>query len=157
MKRTTSLVCLTAGIALFLVAGGSAVAQDSEDDAAPATWGDDARYLRINYVKFKPGKRERALQIIDEHFAKAARAANRPGPAIAVHFQSGEWDAMWGWVLDGGTKDLEWYRSPGAMDWWAELVKQEGGEEQAGALWQEYMDSVRDSRVEIGHDHPPAK
>ena len=156
MKRTNIFVGLAAGIAMLVAAGGPAIAQDS-DDAGPVTWGDDARYLRISYVKFKPGKRERAMQIIDEHFAKAAQAANRPGPVVAVHFQTGEWDAMWGWVLEGGTKDLEWYRSPGGIEWWAALVKQEGGEEQAGALWQEYMDAVRETRIEIGHDHPPAK
>lgn len=156
MMRTKTIGSLAALAAALMLTAAPATAQD-DDEAGPITWGDDAKYLRVSYVKYKPGKRERAMQIIDEHFAKAAAAAGRPGPVMVIHFQSGEWDALWAWELEGGTADLQWYRSPGSVDWWNALVKQEGGEDKANALMEEYVGSIKDSLNEIGHHHPPAK
>ena len=51
---------LAATAALFLVTAPT-MAQD--DDEGPITQGEDARYLHIYYVKFKPGQRETAMEI----------------------------------------------------------------------------------------------
>ena len=62
IRNSGKLLAVTA--ALFLVAV-PATAQD--DDEGPITQGDDAKYLHIYYVKFKPGQRETAMEIISGH------------------------------------------------------------------------------------------
>ena len=130
-----------------------AVPASAQDDEGPITQGEDAKYVTIAHVKFKSGKRERAMEIIADHFVKATEAAGTPGPLGVIHFQSGEWDMLAVWRLEGGMADLEWYRSPDNIKWWAALVEQEGGEEAAGALMAEYQSLVDEAETDIGHYH----
>ena len=130
-----------------------AVPASAQDDEGPITQGEDAKYVTITHVKFKSGKRERAMEIIADHFVKATEAAGTPGPLGVIHFQSGEWDMLAVWRLEGGMADLEWYRSPDNIKWWAALVEQEGGEEAAGALMAEYQSLVDEAETDIGHYH----
>lgn len=130
---------------------GSALAQD--DEGGPITQGDDARYVSVTVVKFKPGKRERAMQIIAEHFKPAGEAAGTPGPLGTLHLQTGEWDAMFVWALEGGMADLEWYRSPDDVKWFEALAEQEGGVEAAEALLAEYAKTVDEAETDVGHYH----
>ena len=152
--RTTricgKLLAVTA--ALFLVIA-PAMAQD--DDEGPITQGDDAKYLSISYVMFKPGQRETAMEIISEHFVPATEKAGTSPPMLAIHFQSGKWDAAFIWELKGGMADLEWYRSPDNIKWFEALAELEGGPEQAAAVWQSYLDTVAESQTEVGHHHVP--
>ena len=152
--RTTKIcgMLLAATAALFLVAV-PAMAQD--DDEGPITQGDDAKYLTIRYVNFKPGQRETAMEIISEHFVPATEKAGTNPPMLAIHFQTGKWDAAFVWELEGGMADLEWYRSPDNVKWFAALAELEGGSEQAAAVWQSYLDTVAESHVEVGHHHVP--
>ena len=153
--RTTSicgkLIAATAVLFLFAV---PAIAQD--DDEGPITQGDDARYLEVTYVNFKPGKREMAMQIISEHFVPATEKAGTSAPLLAIHFQTGKWDAAFIWEMAGGMADLEWYRSPDNIKWFAALAELEGGTEQAEAIWAKYIGAVADSLTEVGHHHVPA-
>lgn len=130
---------------------GSALAQ--EDDGGPMTQGDDARYVSATVVKYKPGKRERAFQIIAEHFKPAGEAAGTPGPLGIIHFQTGRYDALFVWKLEGGMADLEWYRSPDNVKWFESLAEREGGVEAAQALLEEYASLVATSVTEVGHYH----
>ena len=130
-----------------------AVPASAQDDEGPITQGEDAKYVTITHVKFKSGKRERAMEIIADHFVKATEAAGTPGPLGVIHFQSGEWDMLAVWRLEGGMADLEWYRSPDNIKWWAALVEQEGGEEAAGSLMAEYQSLVDEAETDIGHYH----
>ena len=153
MKTTSifsKLIVATAALFLFAV---PAVAQD--DDEGPITQGDDAKYLRVSYVKYKPGQREMAMQIIAEHFVPAGEKAGTSPPMLAIHFQTGKWDAAFIWEMAGGMADLEWYRSPDNVKWFAALAELEGGAEQAEAIWQKYVGAVADSFVEVGHHHVP--
>ena len=153
MKTTNicgKLVAATAALFLFAV---PAIAQD--DDEGPLTQGDDARYLSITYVMFKPGQRETAMEIISEHFVPATAKAGTNPPMLAIHFQSGEWDAAFIWELKGGMADLEWYRSPDNIKWFAALAELEGGAEQAEEIWQKYLGTVAEAQTEVGHHHVP--
>ena len=129
-----------------------AFAQD--DEGGPQTQGDDAVYGRVLVVKFKPGMRADAMQIIAEHFMPAGKKAGLPAPR-AFHFQTGEWDAAFTWKLEGGMKDLEWYSSPNNVKFMESLAEQEGGTDAANALWAKYYSMVADSRAEVGHWHEP--
>ena len=141
-------LAVSAALGLFAV---PASAQDDED--GPLTYGDDAKYITATLVKFKPGKRERALQIIDEHFSAAGKKAGLPGPLGVIHYQTGEWDALFVWNLEGGTADLEWYRSANSIKWRAALAEQEGVEEAAAALLAEYGSLVDEAETDLGHYH----
>lgn len=143
-----------AAIAALVLISGPGLAQDS-DDEGPITQGDDARYLRITHVKFKPGKRESAMQIIAEHFKPAGKKAGTPGPVMEIHYQSGKWDATFAWEMAGGMKDLEWYRSPDNIKWFAALSELEGGNDEAEAVWADYISKVSHSVTEVGHHHVP--
>ena len=135
----------------FLVGSSLALAQDDE---GPQTQGDDAVYISVSFVEYKPGMRADALEIIAEHFAPAGKAAGTRAP-VAIHFQTGEWDAAFHWRLEGGMADLEWYISPDSVKWMEALAEQEGGEEEATALLAKYRSMVARSRTEVGHRHIP--
>ena len=117
------------------------------------TQGDDAHYISSTLVKFKSGKRERAFEIISEHFMPAGEKAGTPGPLGVIHYQTGQWDAQFVWDLAGGMADLEWYRSPNNIKWWAALAEQEGGEEAAGELMAEYRSLIDEAETDVGHYH----
>jgi hypothetical protein len=142
------VLAVAAALTMFAV---PASAQD--DDDGPITQGEDAKYVTITHVKFKPGKRERAMEIIAEHFVKASEAAGVPGPLGVIHYQSGEWDMLTIWLMEGGMADLEWYRSERDIKWFAALAEQEGGEEAAGALSAEYQGLIDESESDVGHFH----
>ena len=142
------VLAVSAALSLFAV---PASAQDDED--GPMTYGDNARFVSATYVKFKPGKRERAMEIIADHFIPASKKAGTPGPLGVIHFQTGEWDALFVWKLEGGMADLEWYRSPDNIKWGAALAEQEGGKEAAGELMAEYRSLVAEAESDIGHYH----
>jgi len=145
------LLAVAAALAMF------AVPASAQEDEGPITQGDDAHYISATLVKFKTGKRERAMEIIADHFKPAGEKAGLPGPLGTIHFQTGEWDALFVWDLEGGMADLEWYRSEDDIKWWAALVELEGGEEAAGALWAEYQSLVDEAETDVGHYHAPTE
>jgi hypothetical protein len=153
MRNTSMCGKLLAVTTALLIFSVPAIAQD--DDAGPITQGEDARYLNITYVKFKTGQREAAMEIISEYFVPASQKAGTRGPIMAIHFQTGKWDAAFIWEMDGGMADLEWYRSPDDIKWFAALAEITGGEEQAGELWAKYLATVADAQTEVGHHHVP--
>ena len=150
IRNIGKLLAVTA--ALFLVAV-PAMAQD--DDEGPITQGDDAKYLRITYVMFKSGQREAGMQNLSEHLVPATEKAGTSPPMLAIHFQSGKWDAAFIWALEGGMADLEWYRSPNDVKWFAALSELAGGPEEGAAVWQSFMDTVAEAQTEVGQHHVP--
>lgn len=124
-----------------------------DDDGGPVKQGDDAAYIQATAVKFKPGKRERAMELIAEYFVPASEKAGLAGPEMVLHMQTGRWDLVIVWNLEGGMADLEWYRSPDDIKWFEALSEIAGGEEEAGKIWGEYISTVADSISEVGHYH----
>lgn len=116
-------------------------------------WGDDAKYVSIAHAKFHPGKRERAMEIIAEYFVKAGEKAGTSPPMLTIHYQTGKWDAVWIWDLEGGMADLEWYRSADDLAWWAALTEIMGGEDKAEELMAEWSSLIADGYTEVGHYH----
>ncbi|MGI9248251.1 MAG: hypothetical protein ACR2QI_04510 [Woeseiaceae bacterium] len=153
MKMTELLGKVLAVSAAVFVFSVPAVAQD--DDEGPVTQGDDARYLSITHVKFKSGQRESAMEIIAEHFMPAGEKAGTPTPIMAIHYQTGKWDAAFVWEMAGGMADLEWYRSPNDIKWFTALAELEGSADEAEAVWQEYISKVASAQTEVGHHHVP--
>ena len=117
-----------------------------------ATYGDDAAYIRVVFVSYKPGKAGEAYGIINDHFAPAGMAAGLPGP-VAIHFQSGPWDAAYHWRLDDGLADLEWRISPNNVAFRAALIANEGSEEAADEIIDRYDSLIARTSSVIGHRH----
>jgi len=147
-KICGTLVAASASLFLF-----SASAQAQEDDGGPVKWGDDAKYVQTTVIKFKAGKREGAMEIIADYFVKATEKSGTPGPIMVIHMQTGRWDLAVVWELEGGTADLEWYRSPDNVKWTEALTEIAGGEEKAGAIMKKWNGSIADSMTNIGHYH----
>jgi len=154
MKIMQLLGKYIAVLSASLILSVSAIAQD--DDEGPITQGDDAKYLSITHVKFKPGQRESAMEIIAEHFVPAGEKAGTPGPILAIHYQSGKWDAAFIWEMAGGMADLEWYRSPNDIKWFEALSELEGGADKAEEVWAKYLSKIASAVTEVGHHHVPA-
>jgi hypothetical protein len=125
----------------------------AQDDGGPEKWGDDAKYVTVTYVQFKSGKREEAMEMIAEYFQPAGEKAGTAPPMLAVHFQSGKWDAMFVWDLDGGVADLEWFRSPDDIKWMAALAELNGGEDAAKEIMKRWSKTIDEAETHIGHYH----
>lgn len=151
MNRNPTFGRLAVVCAVALVLASPVGAQ--EDDGGPIKQGDDARYLSVQYVKYKTGRREEAMQIITEYFGPAAVKAGLQGPMMAIHFQTGEWDAAFVWPLKGGMADLEWYRSPDSVKWFEALAELNEGSGEAEKIIKRYQDTVREMQTEVGHHH----
>lgn len=83
----------------------------------------------------------------------AGEKAETPGPILAIHYQSGKWDATFVWELSGGMADLEWYRSPNNIKWFAALAEISGGTDEAEEILMNYFSKVANSVTEVGHHH----
>jgi len=150
--KATRIISKMFGISLaILLLSVPSYAQD--DDEGPVTQGDDAKYLSITHVAFKPGQREAAMEIIAEYFVAAGEKSGVPGPIMAIHYQTGKWDAAFVWEMAGGMADLEWYRSPDDLKWFAALAEIAGGADKADEIWGNYISKVADVKTEVGHHH----
>lgn len=145
------LVFAAIGSALLLGSGIS-MAQDSDGALKFGEANDDARYVRVTFVSYKPGMAGRAYTILREHYAPAGEAAGLDGP-VAIHFQTGPFDAAYHWRLENGMSDMEWQRSPNRVKFRAALVKLEGSEEAAQAVMDSYNATIARTVTTIGHRH----
>ena len=153
MKTIGNCGKLAAVVSALFLLSTAAFAQD--DDGGPQTQGDDAHYLSITVVDFKPGMRTEAMQIIQEYFVPATEKAGVPGPLLSIHFQTGKWDAAFIWSMEGGMADLEWFTSPRDIKWRAALVEIAGGEDEANELWAKFQSTIASSVTNVGHHHVP--
>ncbi len=153
-KTHLKITAIAASLALAGVAfSGAALAQDDDDDGTIRL--DNVTIVNVAHVAFKPGKRIRAMEIIDDHFVVAGQTAGTPGPIYTIHYETGKYDMTLAWELAGGFDDLMWYRSPDDVVWFNALAELEGGAEAAQALLQEYGSLVAYRHNEVGHVHNP--
>lgn len=103
---------------------------------------DNPAWKNVVMVDYHSGKLGRALEIIDDHFQKAAEKSGTSSPMRLV-METGEYDLLLIWDMKGGIEDMNWERSPENIKWWTALSEQEGGEEKAQALMTEYQSLIR--------------
>lgn len=149
---TFKAAAISASLALASTAFTPVSAQEAEDGTIRL---ENVTVVEIVHVDFKPGARTRAMEIIDDYFVPASEAAGTPGPLHAYHFDTGKWDMIIVWELEGGFDDLMWYVSPDEIKWRAALSELAGGEEEGQAIWQEYISLVASAHNEVGHVHNP--
>ncbi len=155
-KSILKATALTAALALAGTSFNALAQDDDDDDGGDGTVRlENATIIEVVHIAFKPGKRTRAMEIITDYFIAASDAAGTAGPLYNIHYDTGKYDITIAWVLEGGFDDLMWYVSPDDLKWFAALAEQVGGEEEANAIWGEYIGLVAHAHSEVGHIHNP--
>ena len=119
-------------------------AQDAaEPELAKLNW------YRVNLIKWKPGKAERAHEII-EMFEKVDAALGY-NDVLDFHMGTGEWDSIVAMPMRQGIASMGWSENPDGKKWEAEFVRQMGGEDKAKAIWEEFDSLIDREERHIGH------
>ncbi len=128
----------------------SALAQDDGPSKR-----EGVEYVTVVFTEYKLDKRDEARGIIADHFVPANEKAGTSGPALTIHFQTGEWDTIDIWALEEGMTELEWTRtsSPNFVKWKAALDEQVGGEDEGSEIINRFRAAIAHRRTEVGH-HP---
>lgn len=137
-------LCCVAGPSLWNGAG----AQSIEARKIP-----NARFIRIEMIKFKPGGEDRAFELEDKYI-DPARKLSGVWPLAEYHTQTGPWDRMYVWDLPGGLADVEWQVDPAQAKFLAALAKVTGSSDKALAIMTEWDSLVERRETTIGHYHP---
>lgn len=113
----------------------------------------NARFIRIEMIKFKPGGEDRAFELEDKYI-NPARKLSRAWPLAEYHTQTGPWDRIYVWDLPGGLADVEWQVDPSEAKFLAALSKVAGSDEKALEIMAEWNSLVERRETTIGHYHP---
>lgn len=136
-------------LALTIAAAAMAAGSLAVPVAAEAQELREVDWYRIQMIKWKEGKGERAHQII-EMFEKVDQALGW-NDVIDFHMGTGEWDSIVAIKMRNGIAAMGWKTNPDNDKWEAEFARQAGGEDKAKALFAEFEECMLDSRTEIGH------
>lgn len=134
---------VVAGIAVLAIALFSA-GQVYGQDMPKAHKMEDVSWYSVVLIDFKPGKTDEAIDIINDHFVKASEKAGTAGPAKELEMQTGEWDLMLVWEMDGPS-EMEWEVSPEGEKFMKALSEQEGSLEKAQQLFEKYQSLIDES------------
>ena len=108
---------------------------------------DGSEWYTVNYVDFKSGARGEAMKIIKKYEA-ASDAAGTQKPQM-FWFETGKYDMMVLWKFEEGPSDMEWKWSPRGIKWYQAFLEQEGSEEAAQKVFDEFDSLVvsEDSQI----------
>lgn len=140
--RKLLIACAIAGMAAPL-STLPALAQDKAPELSKVDW------YRVEMIKWKPGKGERAHEII-ELFEKADAEAGMKG-VIDIHMNTGEWDSVVAFPMTGGIAQMGWASNPEDKKWEAIFARQVGGEDKAKALYEEFDSLIANRQRHVGH------
>ena len=112
-------------------------------------------WVSIDFVKFLPGKRARAAEIVEGPFTLASNEIG--GGVIDLHLNTGEWDFITVFPLEGGPGDLTWATSPVDVRFMNALAKHAGGVEGARKLLAEFDTLVARTERHVAHRHDNLK
>ena len=106
-------------------------------------------WYRIELVNWKPGKGERAHEIIDMFKKVDAELGNKG--VIDIHVSTGEWDSIVALPMIGGIASMGWANDPEEKKWNETFIRQVGDEKKAKALWEEFDSLIAERQRHIGH------
>ena len=113
----------------------------------------DARFIRIEMIKFKPGGEDRAFDLEDKYI-DPARKLSGVWPLAEYHTQTGPWDRIYVWALPDGLADAEWQVGPAQAKFLAALSRIAGGDGKALAIMSQWDSLVERRETTLGHYHP---
>jgi hypothetical protein len=113
----------------------------------------NARFVKIEMIKFKPAGEDRAFEL-EEKYIDPARKQAGIWPLAEYHTQTGPWDRIVVYDLAGGLADIEWQVSSQQAKFLSILSKIAGSKEKALAIIGEWDSLVERRETQIGHYHP---
>lgn len=119
------------------------MAQDGSPELSKVDW------YRIEMIKWKPGKGERAHEII-EMFEKVDAELGYKG-VVDLHMSTGEWDSIVAIPMREGIASMGWASNPEEKKWDEAFMRQAGNEEKAKALWEEFESLIAERQRHVGH------
>lgn len=99
---------------------------------------DNPEWKRIVLIKFKHEKLDRAKEIIQNYFFKAAQQADIPTPSLVVDLYTGEYDMMIVWDMKGGIEEMNWEMSPNDIKFMTAMIAITGGIDKAKMMLDEF-------------------
>jgi hypothetical protein len=142
------MVALVIGALIGTGAVTTAHAQTIEARRIP-----NAKFVRIEMVKFKPGGEDEAFAL-EEKFLDPARKLSGVWPLAEYHTQTGPWDRITVYALEGGMADMEWQTTKARAKLMAALSKIAGGDEKAIEIMAQWDSLVEKRESSVGHYHP---
>jgi hypothetical protein len=121
--------------------------------AQEAAQEEDVTWARVTMTRFHPGKRDRAIEIIKDYFAKADQMSGVKSGIHGIHLDTGQWDIIYVFPMKGGPGDMAKRGTPEDEKWMAEMVKLAGSKEAAEKIIAEFDSLVALSVTEVGHAH----
>lgn len=147
MSRLLALILLCAAV----VPVSAAHSQTIEARKIP-----NAKFVRVEFIKFKPGGEDRAFELEDRYIAPAWKKSGLT-PPLELHMQTGPWDRIYVYDLKGGMADMEWQVSPERAAFLKALAAVAGGKKQALGIVAEWDSLVERRESLVGHRHPPGR
>lgn len=101
----------------------------------------------IRLLEFESGSLDQVKQIIQK-FETASVAAGIPATSVRW-FESGKYDLVVIWEMDTQPADNDWNWSPQVDKWWPSFVAQEGSEEAALKIQDQYKSLITSTVTNI--------
>jgi len=102
---------------------------------------ENPNWVSMSYVKFKPMKKDAAMEVIDSYFAKADMQAGLEAPTV-YHFPLGDFDMLVIWPMNEGVETLNYEITPDDAKWMTEMAKLTGGVDKSMAKMEEFFSYV---------------
>ncbi len=137
------IIATTLAVLAFPSTAVSVMAQADTPELSKVDW------YRIELIKWKPGKGERAHEII-EMFEKVDKELGFKG-VVDFHVSTGEWDSIVAMPMRGGIAQMGWANNPEDKKWDDAFARQVGGMDKAKVLWDEFDSLIAQRQRHIGH------
>lgn len=109
---------------------------------------DNPVWVKMAFIKFHPGKMDKAKTIINDYFSKADKNAGITAPT-AYSMTTGSYDMVVIWELEEGIETLNYEISPNDVKWIGELSNLTGGQDKAMEKLDEFYTYLSDWKTEI--------
>lgn len=140
---------IVTALALVAIVLLPAVPADAQEEAPEARKYENVTWYEIAQIDFKPGKRDAAIEIIENHYMPAAAEAGTPGPVMTLQHRTGEWDLTVVWHMKRGPAEMEWERTPEGIAWYEKFAEMAGGPEEARKIGEEFSSYIARETVSI--------
>ncbi|WP_010229674.1 hypothetical protein [Gillisia marina] len=105
-------------------------------------------WVKMVFIKFQPGKMDKAKTLIKDYFAKADQNAGIPAPN-AYHMTTGTYDMVVIWEMEEGLETLNYEMTPNDVKWMGEMSKLAGSQDMAMKKLDEFYSYLEDWKTEI--------
>lgn len=105
-------------------------------------------WVKMVFIKFQPGKMDKAKTLIKDYFAKADQNAGIKAPS-AYHMTTGSYDMVVIWEMEEGLETLNYEMTPDDVKWIGEMSKIAGSQEMAMKKLDEFYSYLEDWKTEI--------